>query len=149
MGTSSNVAESAGFEVVITRVFDAPRALVFNAWTQPEMLANWFGPKGFSATTIQNDVRPGGAYDFHMRGENYDEHWTGTYREVLPPERLVFTWLAGPESLVTLTFEDLNGKTRLTLRHRGFATAEVCDRHQTGWTSALDCLGEYLEVAHE
>jgi uncharacterized protein YndB with AHSA1/START domain len=149
MGTSSNVAGSATFEVVITRVFDAPRALVFNAWTQPEMLAKWFGPKGFSATTIQNDVRPGGAYDFHMRGDNYDDHWTGTYREVVPPERLAFTWPAGPQSLVTLLFEDLSGKTRLTLRHSGFASEDARARHQNGWNSALDCLAEYLEVAHE
>ena len=70
-------------------------------------LVKWFGPKDFSATVIENDVRTGGTYHFHMRGPNYDDHWRGTYREVVPPERLVFTWPAGPDSIVTVTFEDV------------------------------------------
>ena len=120
MGASSSVSTAAGFECVITRVFDAPRELVFELWTDPKHLAQWFGPKDFTANIIENDVRSGGAYHFHMRGPNYDEHWRGIYREVVTPERLVFTW--GPwirastgDTLVTVTFEDVGGKTRLTL----------------------------------
>ncbi len=150
MDTSSNVATStAEREVVITRIFDAPRSLVFKAWTESEHLAKWFGPQGFSATIVQNDVRSGGSYDFHMRGPNYDDHWKGIYREVVAPERLVFTWPAGPESLVTVTFEDLDGKTKLTLRHGIFETVAARDRHQDGWNSTLDCLADYVKVAHE
>jgi len=144
MGAGSNVTSDTSLEVVITRVFDAPRALVFKAWTQPEMLVKWFGPRDFTATIIQNDVRSGGVYDFHMRGPNYDDHWTGVYREVVPPERIVFTWPAGPNSLVTVTFEDLGGKTRLTLHHGVFETVDARDRHAHGWNSTLDCLADYL-----
>src|SRR5690242_1491098 len=133
MGTSSNVADNSEREVVITRVFDAPRSLVFKAWTEPEHMVKWFGPKDFTATIIVNEVRTGGAYDFHMRGPNYDDHWKGTYREVVVPERLVFTWPAGPESIVTVTFEDLGGKTKLTLRHGMFETVAQRDDHQRGW----------------
>jgi uncharacterized protein YndB with AHSA1/START domain len=146
MSPSSSVASDR--EVVITRIFDAPRHLVFRAWTESAHLAKWFGPKDFTATVIHNDVRTGGSYEFHLVGPNYDDHWKGTYREVAPPERLAFTWPAGPNSLVTLTFEDLDGKTRLTLRHGVFETVDARDRHQHGWTSSLDCLEEYLRVAH-
>jgi uncharacterized protein YndB with AHSA1/START domain len=153
MGASSNVSSNAGFEVVITRVFDAPRSLVFRAWTDPEMLLHWFGPKDFTATIIQNDARTGGEYHFHMRGPNYDDHWKGVYREVVPPERIVFTWPAGPDSIVTVTFEDLDGKTRLTLHHGKFETVAARDDHERGWGSSLECLtdylADYLKVAHE
>jgi len=155
MGASSNIASSAGFECVVTRVFDAPRSLVFKMWTDPEHRAKWFGPRGFTATIIENDVRPGGAYHFHMRGPNYDDHWRGIYREVIEPERLVFTWLPRHrgvpinDTLVTVTFEDVNGKTRLTLRHATFPTEAIRDDHTGGWNSTLDRLAELVEMAHE
>ncbi len=154
MGASSNIPSSAGFECVITRVFDAPRALVFKAWTDSEARAKWFGPQGFTATIIENDARTGGAYHFHMRGPNYDEHWRGVYREVITLERLVFTW--GPwirastgDTLVTVTFEDVGGKTRLTLRHATFPTETMRDDHTRGWNTTLDRLAELVEMAHE
>jgi uncharacterized protein YndB with AHSA1/START domain len=154
MGASSNVSTGAGFECVITRIFDAPRELVFEMWTDPKHLAKWFGPKDFTATIIENDVRPGGAYHFHMRGPNYDDHWRGIYREVIVPERLVFTWGGGspppPQStLVTVTFEDVDGKTRLTLRHATFPTEAMRDDHNGGWNSTLDRLAELVQVHHE
>ncbi len=150
MENSSNVVTNASDrEVLITRVFDAPRSLVFKAWTDPAMLIQWFGPRDFTATIIENDVRTGGAYDFHMRGPNYDDQWKGVYREVTPPQRLAFTWPAGPNSIVTVTFEDLGGKTKLTLHHGVFETVEARDRHNQGWNSTLDCLADYLKVAHE
>jgi uncharacterized protein YndB with AHSA1/START domain len=147
--TSNPATGAAEREVVITRVFDAPRSLVFKAWTEPEHMAKWFGPRGFTATVLQNDVRPGGLYHFHMRGPNYDDQWKGVYREVVVPERLVFTWPAGPESIVTVTFEDLAGKTKLTLRHGIFESVAARDNHQRGWNGTLDCLADYLKVAHE
>jgi uncharacterized protein YndB with AHSA1/START domain len=147
--TSNTTANASEREVTITRVFNAPRTLVFKAWTDSEHLVKWFGPADFKATIIRNDVRTGGAYDFHMQGPNYDDHWKGIYREVLPPERIVFTWPAGPESIVTVTFEDLGAKTRLTLHHGIFETVTARDNHQRGWNSTLDCLAEYLKVTHE
>lgn len=149
MGASSNIGggPASEREVLITRIFDAPRELVFKAWTDPEHLAKWYGPKDFTATIIEADVRTGGAYHFHMRGPNYDDHWRGVYREVKPPERLVFTSPAGPDSIVTLTFEDLGGKTRLTLHHGIFSTVGDRDLRKNGWSSSLDCLADYLKVA--
>jgi uncharacterized protein YndB with AHSA1/START domain len=151
MDTESSIATGAGHEVVITRIFDAPRSLVFKAWTDPEHLAKWFGPKGFTATIIENDARTGGAYHFRMRSPDYDQNWRGIYREVVAPERLVFTWpttARHPEvtdTIVTVTFEDIAGKTRLTLRHAIFETIAQRDDHNGGWNSALDRLGELVE----
>ena len=145
---------TAGHEVVITRIFDAPRALVFKAWTDPELRAKWFGPTGFTATVHENDARTGGAYHFHMRGPDYDGHWHGIYREVVEPERLMFTWpttTRHPEvkdTIVTVTFEDVGGKTRLTLRHATFETIAQRDDHNGGWSSTLDRLAEFVEAAH-
>jgi len=81
MAARSNAVESAERVLVLTRLFDAPRSLVFKAWTEPEHLARWWGPRGFTSTIIANDVRPGGAYRFHMRGPEGDDHWLqGVYR---------------------------------------------------------------------
>src|SRR6516164_1264727 len=110
-------------ELVITRIFDAPRRLVFEAWTKPEHLARWQGaPRGFTVTTHEVDFRPGGAYRLCMRSPDGIDHWLqGVYREIVEPERLVFThvWLnaegkPGKETLVTITFTERGGKTELT-----------------------------------
>ena len=90
MGAAMNlVTEPADRVLVITRVFDAPRELVFKAWTEPEHMARWFGPRGFTSKVLKHDLRPGGSYRIHMLGPDGD-HWTqGVYREVVPPARLV------------------------------------------------------------
>src|SRR4051812_13099739 len=81
-------------ELTITRLLDAPRALVFAAWTEPARLAEWFGPRGFSIPSFEMDLRAGGAYRFCMRSPAGVDHWVrGVYREVVPPERLSFTWV--------------------------------------------------------
>src|ERR1700683_2020945 len=156
MGTESSIANAtAGHEVVITRIFDAPRSLVFKAWTDPEHLAKWFGPKGFTATIIENDARAGGAYHFRMRGPSSAEDSRGVYREVIAPERLVFTWPTTTrhpdvtDTIVTVTLEDVGGKTRLTLRPATFATIAYRDDHNGGWNSAFDRLAELVESANE
>src|SRR5438270_13766683 len=116
-------ASTAERELVVTRVFDAPRALVFKAWTQPEHAARWWGPQGFSSISCEMDVRPGGAWRRCMRSPEGTENCArGIYREIVAPQQLVFTYAwedasgdLGHEMLVTVTFEDVGGKTRLTL----------------------------------
>ncbi len=156
MGAAANlVTEPADRVLKITRIFDAPRSLVFKAWTDSEHIARWWGPRGFKSDVIKNDLRPGGAYRIHMLGPDGD-HWTqGIYREVLPPERLVMvgSWADAqgnptrPETTLTLLFEDLGGKTKLTLHNAVFESVTARDLHQGGWTSALDCLAEFLATA--
>lgn len=141
--------------LVITRVFDAPRPLVFRAWTQPEHIVRWWGPKGFTLTACEMDFRPGGAFRFSMRSpEGTDYPHRGVYREIVEPERLVFTWAwenengdPGHETLVTLNFAEQEGKTRLTFRQAVFETVADRDSHEGGWTECLDCLADYLAQA--
>jgi uncharacterized protein YndB with AHSA1/START domain len=147
------VAEPADRVLVITRVFDAPRELVFKAWTDPEHMVRWMGPRGFTTTIEYSDYRPGGKYRLHMRGPDGDDHWTqGSFREIVDPQRLVMTgnWADSkgnpttPETLLTLTFDDLSGKTRLTLHQAVFESVTARDAHDGGWNSSLDRLAEYI-----
>ena len=142
-------------ELVITRVFDAPRALVFQCWTEAKHLQHWQGaPRGFTVTTKESDIRPGGNFRICMRSPEGVDHWLqGTYQEVVAPERLVFThcWLndegqPGQETLVTITFTERAGKTELTLKQKGFKSVDSRDGHQGGWNSALDVLVDYLKT---
>jgi uncharacterized protein YndB with AHSA1/START domain len=147
--------KSAAPELVITRVFDAPRRLVFKAWTQPEHLARWWGPKGFTLLSCETDVRPGGAWVRRMRSpEGMEAIKRGVYREIIEPERLVFTYVndaadgrLGPETVVTVTFEEQGAKTKLTLHQTGFETIAARDAHEGGWTSCLERFAEYLASA--
>jgi uncharacterized protein YndB with AHSA1/START domain len=148
--------ESAQNELVIARLFDAPRELVFECWTNPEHLQHWQGaPRGFTVTSQESDIRPGGFFRICMRSPEGVDHWLeGGYREIVKPERLVFThvWLdanrkPGKETLVTITLAERDGKTELTLRQTGFSSVESRDGHGSGWTSALDVLTDYLAEA--
>ena len=90
---SSVVTQPEERVLVIQRVFDAPRHLVWKAWTEPERMVRWLGPQGFTTTVLKADFRPGGAYRFHMRSPEGTEHWLqGVYRELVEPERLVSTY---------------------------------------------------------
>ena len=146
---------SAAPELTIRRILDAPRSLVFNAWTQPEHLARWWGPQGFVNVACEMDVRPGGAWFRVMRapdGALYTKR--GIYREIVAPERLVFTYaneaadgtLDG-ETLVTVTFEEHGGQTKLTLHHTGFESVASRDAHEGGWTSCIERFADYLTAA--
>jgi uncharacterized protein YndB with AHSA1/START domain len=139
-------------ELVITRLIDAPRALVFKAWTEPEHLARWWGPKGFTTIRCEMDIRVGGAYRFGMRSPEGKEYWkVGVYREIVEPERIVFTFAwedaggdPGDELLTTVTFAEDGGRTRLTLRQANFSTRERRDDHLIGWTSCLERFADYM-----
>ncbi len=136
--------------LTLTRVYDAPRELVYQAWTDPDQFAGWLGPHGFTAQAVTLNLSVGGAWRAFLRNETTGtELWVhGVYREIAPPERLVFTWEgdALPEpTVVTLTLADLGGKTELTLHHAGFADDAVRDDHTGGWTEALEELAGYLE----
>ena len=140
--------------LLIRRVLDAPRELVFAAWTEPAQATQWWGPRGFTTASAEMDVRIGGAWRRRMRSPEGAEHISrGVYREIVPPERLVFTFSweqggapgHGPETVVTLTFADLgDGRTEFVLRQEGFATVAGRDDHHRGWSGALDRLDGYL-----
>lgn len=154
--TSNAAAIPAQRELVITRVFDAPRTAVYNAWADPEQMVKWLGPKGFTSKIIKMDARPGGAYRFYMRDPQGGDHWQqGVFREIVEFERIVQTYAwadaagnpTGPETLLTVTFEDHGAKTRLTLHQAVFESVTARDMHRGGWTSALDRLDEVLAQA--
>jgi uncharacterized protein YndB with AHSA1/START domain len=139
-------------ELVITRIFDAPRSLVFKAWTDPEHMAQWWGPKGFTAPICEMEARTGGALRILMRGPDGAEHpMTGVIREIVEPERLVFTNVAMDgdgkrllEGVTTVTFADQGGKTKLTLRTRMVGLVADAARNlegmEVGWTQSIDRL---------
>jgi uncharacterized protein YndB with AHSA1/START domain len=105
-----------------TRVFDAPRDLVWKAWTDPKHLAQWWGPNGFTTTTSAFDMRPGGVWRFVMHGPDGRDYPNRiTFDEIVKPERIVYRHRGGDDVepvqfKTTVTFEDLGGKTRLTMR---------------------------------
>ena len=149
---ASGAADSRERELLITRVFDAPRGLVFKAWTEPERLARWSGPRGFTLVSCTMDLRPGGAYRTCIRSPEGTDHCTrGVYREIVEPERLVFTFAweeadgtPGREMLVTVTFAEHGGKTTMTFHQARFESVADRDGHQDGWSSSFDVLAEYL-----
>jgi uncharacterized protein YndB with AHSA1/START domain len=149
-------AETFGRELVITRVFDASRELVFQAWTDPRQAVKWWGPRSFPAIHLEMDVRPGGAWRGCLRStETGIELWhKGIFREVAPPKRLVFTFAweeegeRGLETLVTVSFAEQDGGTRMTFRHAPFQSIAERDGHNGGWNSTFDRFGEYLAQHH-
>jgi uncharacterized protein YndB with AHSA1/START domain len=134
--------------VRIVEVFDAPREAVFAAWTEPEQLKRWWGPGIFETVSAEIDLRPGGRYAFLL--EPGSMRLVGEFREVTPPSRLVYTWqwAAGVpdkrESLVTVEFRDLGGRTELVLLHDSFAGPGPVDMYDEGWRSGLQKLGGFL-----
>jgi uncharacterized protein YndB with AHSA1/START domain len=138
--------------LVMTRILDAPREIVFAAWVDQDQAARWWGPKGFTSVACTMDVRVGGTWRRVMRAPDGVEHRArGIYREIVPPERLVFTYAwerhsghGGHQTLVTLNFVDLGGRTELTLRHEGFETAASRDDHHGGWSGCLERLAAFL-----
>jgi uncharacterized protein YndB with AHSA1/START domain len=141
-------------EIVITRDFEAPRALVFEAWTKAEHVAQWWDPNGAPLAICEIDLRPDGAFRFVHQGPGGSAHpFSGTYREIAAPERLVFVTQVSPsgaETVGTLVFAEHQGKTTLTMtmacpskEHRD---ALLKMRVDVGTTRTLDNLDEYLHT---
>jgi uncharacterized protein YndB with AHSA1/START domain len=133
----------------MSRRFDAPREQVFEAWTNPEVIREWWraGPD-WETPEAEVDLRPGGSYRWSMRDTTKDETHTvmGEYKEVRPPERLVYTWswesnpkeMAGSMgTLVTVEFSEDGEGTHVELTHSGFANEEIRDLHAHGWDACL------------
>ena len=156
--TNSNNAAKFTFpsdrEIVMTRIFDVPRELVFKAYTDPNLIPQWWGPRNLTTTVDKMDVRPGGAWRFVQRGPDASEYaFSGMYREIVPPERLVDTFefegMPGHVMLETVTFEEQDGKTKLVVTSL-FQTVE--DREgmlksgmEEGAAETMDRLEEYME----
>ena len=124
-------------EVVIRRTFDGPARFVFDAWTKPELIMKWWTPKSFGITFIscEADVRPGGTYRFVMGHPSFDQPmaFVGRYLEVDPPRRLVWTNEESEDgSVTTVTFEEKDGKTHLTLRDRYASKAALDEAMEQG-----------------
>jgi uncharacterized protein YndB with AHSA1/START domain len=153
-GTLSVAAEPGKPTIVMTRTFDAPRSIVFKAWTTAEHVARWWDPSGAPLFVCEIDLRPGGAFRWVNRGPNGPGHtFGGTYREIASPERLVFaarSHPSGPESLATLTFVEAAGKTTLTMtiecQSVGDRDAMLGMRVDAGTARTLDNLAEYLHT---
>jgi glutathione S-transferase len=136
----------------LTRFFKAPREKVFDAFTQSSQLMRWFGPRGCTCPSVALDARVGGRYRVEMHGDDSGDVMvlSGEYREVSPPEKLVFTWvwaqgdMAGVESVVSITLKPKPGGTELTLQHSGLPTGRAVEMHAMGWNSTWDCLDDHL-----
>ena len=133
--------------ITITRVFDAPRERVWKEWTEPERFADWFGgtESEVPLTSVSMDVRPGGSWRLTMFAEpgRREIHWAGEYREVLEPERLVFTVTDQPEvdlyELVTVVLSDLGeDRTEMHFRQQGHMSAQEYERAGQGWSTFFD-----------
>ncbi|MEP6872479.1 MAG: SRPBCC domain-containing protein [Anaerolineaceae bacterium] len=143
-------------ELTFTRILNAPRELVFKAWTDPKQMAQWWGPRGFTNPVCEMDVRPGGALRIVMRAPDGVEHpMTGIFREVVEPERLSFTMVARDQSgtlvleaLANAAFAEDGGKTELTVRAGAVGlvpqAAAMLDGMREGWSQSLERLAELL-----
>ena len=161
-GKTSVWTDKAARQLIVERVFDAPRDIVWKAWTDPVELAKWWGPRGWATTNYKLELKPGGVWHYCMRGPDSVESWgKGVYREILAPERLVYfdvfsdaegtTNEAMPGMLITLEFADLGGKTKIT------STAELGSAEQLdaiiamgvvqGLSETWDRLQELVSVA--
>ena len=135
--------------LTIKRRLNAPPAKVFAAWTDPEKVKGWMGPGEMKAMHAECDLRVGGRYRWVMQAPSGEEHdVSGVYREVVPNQKLVFTWAwkTAPEreSLVTVLLKPDGDGTLLTLTHEQFFDDDARDRHQGGWNGALDKMAKFL-----
>jgi uncharacterized protein YndB with AHSA1/START domain len=143
-----STAKTESREIVATRVFDAPRDLVFKMWTDPKHIVNWWGPRGFTNTISEMDVRPGGVWKFVMHGpEGRDYDNKIVYVDVVKPERLVYDHLGGPDFHVTVTFAEEGKRTRVSVQML-FESAELRDKVAKAY-GAVEGLDQTLQRLEE
>lgn len=137
--------------IQLQRTFPAPREKVFRAWTDPEILKKWWGPKGASTPLVEIDLRVGGKYRFGMQFPGQEIlHVSGVYLEVRPPEKLVFTWrwersdMDFGESRVTLQFHERGASTEVTLIHENIPHAETRENHRQGWSDFFEKFSQLI-----
>ena len=136
----------------LTRVIEASRERVFSAWTLPDHMKQWAAPEGITVLEAHVDLKVGGTYHIHMRSDEGAEHNArGTYKEVDPPNRLVYTWGWDEqehdvgETLVTVEFNEMGDATEIVLTHERFPTSEARNGHDQGWVSCLNRLEAMFE----
>lgn len=140
-------------ELRIARVLDAPAAMVFHCWLDPEHMASWWVPAGFTVTSQSWEVRPGGRWRTCIRSDDYGDLWSqGDYREIVPEERIVYTWAwenedgtPGHETLLTVDFTEEDGKTFLSFHQGPFESVDERDAQREAWSEAFDRLAEHVE----
>jgi uncharacterized protein YndB with AHSA1/START domain len=138
--------------LTMKRSFDAPAKAVYRAWIDPAQIARWIGPRSVKAEVKTMQARVGGAYKIVMHhGGGKVSTVQGVYHELVPGERLVFTWAwlgddgkPGHESQVTLEFRAAGKKTEMTILHENLSTKDARDRHEHGWIGSFDKLEEVL-----
>lgn len=158
-------------ELTIMRIIDAPRELVWKAWTEPDCMMRWWGPKGFTSPVCKIDPRVGGEYLNLMRSPEGKDFWSvGVFREIVMPERLVMTDSFADkhgnivkathyglsqgfplEMLITAILEEHEGKTKLTIKHSGIDSISDKDRGdmQQGWNESLDKLIDNIQYCNK
>jgi len=168
MDTAKTISKKKTSEhvLLITRTFDAPRYLVFKAWTEPEHLMKWWGPKDFTCPVCKINLHPGGTYLYCMHSPDGKNYWgTGTYIEITEPERFTCTdnfadeygnivspksygmsddWPS--EALITVDFSEKAGKTNIVLKHSPIKPGKERDMCRQGWSESLDKLADYLKT---
>jgi uncharacterized protein YndB with AHSA1/START domain len=145
-----SIVTSKPLELVLTRVFDAPRRLVFDAWTKAEHVSRWLAPRPLTMPRCEVDFRPGGVFRFVMHApDGTDYPFEGAFREIVAHERIVFTGTIheGNVAVTTITFAEHDGKTTLTMRQTYTFESDATRGAKQGWTMTLDQLGQHLENA--
>ncbi len=152
--------------IYTTQIFNAPLSKVWKAWTEPERVMKWWGPEDYTAPVVKIDLKVGGSYITNMRSPEGEDIWnTGVYKEIVPMKRIVSTdsfadsdgnvvsashygmdkdWPL--EMNVTVMFEEVDGKTKLTLQHQGFPDRKNRDLAETGWKESFNKLAKYLKT---
>ena len=147
-------------EITVTHLFDAPRALVFKAWTDQKLLAQWWGPHGFTSPVCDWNATPGGSIRIHMRGPDGTIYpMTGVFREIVAPERLVFTTTPLDDNgvpifelLQTVTLVEEAGKTKVSVFSQVLSATAQADIYlqgmEEGWSQSLECLADLVKEQH-
>ncbi|MBI2610339.1 SRPBCC domain-containing protein [Candidatus Kaiserbacteria bacterium] len=141
----------ADVRLTITRTFDAKPEEVFEAWIDPKMVAQWYGPEGFTNEIHEFDAREGGVYHLTMKGPNGETHpLRGVFKTIQRPTKLVLTWqwqngeAWGTETIVTVEFKAMGNKTEMTMMHSGFADEKQKEMHDQGWSSSFGKLDKVV-----